>query len=98
MYYGKRGPSRRMTVPEVMTLNIVRILDRIADLKTFHRNVEVNFIKYFPNLTNYENFMKASNKAAGFIFAFVQYQLYLNRLNCTDDTYILYGFNASHSV
>lgn len=89
MYYGKRGPSRRMTVPEVMTLNIVRILDRIADLKTFHRNAAVNFIKYFPNLTNYENFMKASNKAAGFIFAFVQYQLYLNRLNCTDDTFYM---------
>ena len=31
LYYGKRGPSRRMTVPEIMTLNIARILDRIAD-------------------------------------------------------------------
>ena len=30
-YYGKRGPKRSMTVPEVMTLNIVRILDRTGD-------------------------------------------------------------------
>lgn len=67
LYYGKHGPSRRMTVPEIMTLNIARILDRIADLKTFHKNAAVNYIEYFPNLTNYENFMKATNKATGFI-------------------------------
>ena len=32
-------------------------------------------------LTNYENFLKAANKAAGFIGAFVQHQLYLNHRN-----------------
>lgn len=89
LYYGKRGPSRRMTVPEIMTLNIARILDRIADLKTFHKNAAVNYIEYFPNLTNYENFMKATNKATGFILAFLQYQLYLNRRKCKDDTFYL---------
>ncbi len=102
LYYGKRGPSRRMTVPEIMTLNIARILDRIADLKTFHKNAAVNYIEYFPNLTNYENFMKATNKATGFILAFLQYQLYLNRRKCKDDTFYLDStpnrYIASHKV
>ena len=38
LYYGKRGPLRRMNVPEIMTLNLARILDRTADFKTFHKN------------------------------------------------------------
>ena len=86
-YYGKRGPERRMSVPEVVTLNLARILDRTADLKTFHKNASVNYIKFFPNLTNYENSLKATNKSTGFILAFVQFQLYLNRKNCKENTF-----------
>ncbi len=55
LYYGKRGPVRRMSIPEVTTLNLARILDRTSDLKTFHKNASVNYIKFFPNLTNYED-------------------------------------------
>ena len=88
-YYGKRGPRRSMTVPEVMTLNIVRILDRTGDLKTFHKTACLHYRSYFPNLTNYENFMKASNKAVGFIAAFIQVQLYLNQENCNENTFFL---------
>lgn len=88
-YYGKRGPKRSMTVPEVMTLNIVRILDRTGDLKTFHKTACLHYRSYFPNLTNYENFMKASNKAVGFIAAFIQVQLYLNQKNCNENTFFL---------
>ena len=88
-YYGKRGPKRSMTVPEVMTLNIVRILDRTGDLKTFHKTACLHYRSYFPNLTNYENFMKASNKAVGFIAAFIQVQLYLNQENCNENTFFL---------
>ena len=62
-----------MTVPEVMTLNIVRILDRTGDLKSFHKTASLHYRSYFPNLTNYENFMKASNKAVGFIASFIQF-------------------------
>ena len=36
---------------------------------------------------NYENFLKATNKAAGFIAALVQYRLYLNRLDCTENVF-----------
>ena len=88
-YYGKRGPRRSMTVPEVMTLNIVRILDRTGDLKSFHKIASLHYRSYFPNLTNYENFMKASNKAVGFIAAFIQVQLYLNQENCNENTFFL---------
>ena len=88
-YYGKRGPKRRMTVPEVMTLNILRIFDRTADLKTFHAHAENEYKKYFPELTNYENFLKATNKSAPFIAAYVQYQLYLARKNCTESVFYL---------
>lgn len=86
-YYGKRGPKRRMPVADVVTLNLIRILDRTGDLKTFHKNAAAHYKAYFPTLTNYENFLKATNKAAGFIIAFVQYQLYLNRAHRTDDVF-----------
>ena len=87
MYYGKRGPKRRMPISDVVTLNLIRIFDRTGDLKTFHKNAENHYKLYFPMLTNYENFMKASNKSVGFIIAFVQYQLYLNRIYCTDNVF-----------
>lgn len=87
MYYGRRGPRRRMPIADVVTLNLLRLFDRTADLKTFHRNAHNHYISYFPTLTNYENFMKASNKSVGFIIAFVQYQLYLNRLHCTSSEF-----------
>ena len=87
LYYGRRGPRRRMSIADVVTLNLVRIFDRTGDLKTFHKNAQVYYATYFPNLTNYENFLKATNRSIGFIMAFVQYQLYLNRMNCTEDVF-----------
>ena len=90
LYYGRRGPKRRMSITDVVTLNIVRIFDRTADLKTFHKNAQAHYISYFPNLTNYENFLKATNKSVGFIMAFVQYQLYLNRLHCSISAFLLH--------
>lgn len=88
-YYGQRGPTRRMSVPEVMTLNLARIFDRTSDLKTFHKNASVNYISFFPDMTNYENFLKATNKAPGFILAFIQFQLYLNQKKCIENTFYL---------
>ena len=52
LYYGKRGPKRRMPIADVVTLNLIRILDRTGDLKTFHKNAQTHYISYFPNLTN----------------------------------------------
>lgn len=88
-YYGTRGPRRQLGVSEVMTLNLVRILDRTGDLKTFHKNACVHYRKYFPRIPNYENFLKATNKAIGFIAAFFQVQLYLNRKKCKENTFYL---------
>jgi len=88
-YYGRRGPKRRMSVPDVMTLNLLRIFVRTDDLKTFHKMAVVNYHSYFPCLTNYENFMKASNKSVGFIIAFLQYILYCNRKNCKENVFYL---------
>ena len=53
----------------------------------FHKNANEHYIAYFPMLTNYENFLKAANNAAGFIGAFVQYQLYLNSLHCRENEF-----------
>lgn len=39
-------------------------------------------------LTNYENFLKATNKSIEFIMAFVQYQLYLNRFHYAENEFI----------
>ena len=60
-----------------------------VDLKTFHKTACLHYRTFFPNLTNYVNFMKASNKAVGFIAAFIQVQLYLNQKNCNENTYFL---------
>lgn len=76
-----------MPIADVVTLNLARIFDRTGDLKTFHKNAREHCISYFPPLTNYENFLKVTNKAVRFITAFVQYQLYLNSLNCTEDVF-----------
>jgi hypothetical protein len=89
LYYDKRGPKRSMTIPEVMTLNLLRIFSRIADLKTFHMLACENYRTYFPSLTNYENFLKASNRSIGWIAAFLQYMLFVNRMNSTDEYFYL---------
>ena len=31
MYYGKRGPKRRMPVADVVTLNLIRVFDRTGE-------------------------------------------------------------------
>ena len=89
LYYGKRGLKRRMPIADVVTLNLVRIFDRIADVKTFHKNAQEHYRHYFPTLTNYRNFLKATNKTIGFIAAFLHYQLYLNQIHCKDTIFYL---------
>ena len=42
LYYGKRGPKRRMPIADVVTLNLVRIFHRTADLKTFLKIEQLN--------------------------------------------------------
>ena len=75
---GKRGPKRRLTVSQVVTLNIIRFCYRVKDLKTFHRILKVRFLKEFPTLPNYENFLKASNWSIGYVTLFLKFLLFLN--------------------
>jgi hypothetical protein len=60
---GKRGPKKRLSLAELMTLNILRFSLRVHDLKTFHRLVQHAYKQYFPALPNYENFLTASNRS-----------------------------------
>ena len=75
---GKRCPKRRLTVTQVISLNLLKFSMHIKALKAFHRIVkEVDFI---ANMPNYENFLKASNKAFPIMALFMQLLLLQNRL------------------
>lgn len=80
---GRRGPKRRLTITQVIALNIMRFLLHIKDLKAFHRTIRM--LDLIPGLPNYENFLKASNKALPVLTLFLQALLARNReLNNTD--------------
>ena len=75
----KRGPQRRLSLSEVLTLNILRVHFHIVDLKAFVRLVEYAYKAYFPGFPNYENFLKATNRSFPFTVLLLQYLLMLNR-------------------
>lgn len=70
---GKRGPRSRLRLEQIVALNIYRFHFRIGDLKNYHKMVK--------ELTNYENFLKATNKPALFILSFMNSLMRLNRMN-----------------
>jgi len=74
----RRGPKKRLTLSEVITLNVMRFYMRVQDLKTFHRIVMGQYRRYFPRLPNYENFLKATNRSGLFIMILIKYLLYVN--------------------
>lgn len=74
---GKRGPRRRLSLAKVLTLNIMRYLLHVKDLKAFHRLI--SSLGIVPELPNYENFLKASNKALPVMTLFLQVLLEQNR-------------------
>lgn len=75
----KRGPKKKLTLSEVVTLNLLRFYMRVQDLKTFHRVAGEHYRKYFPEFPNYENFLKATNRSGLFIALLIKYLLHLNR-------------------
>ena len=85
----KRGPQRRLTVSEVLTLNILRFYYHVFDLKAFVRLAESSYKVYFPGLPNYENFLKASNLSFPFITLLLNYLLELNRKMNMDGIFFL---------
>ena len=58
---GKRGPKRRLSITQVISLNILRFTIHIKDLKAFHKIIKT--MDLIPSMPNYENFLKASNKS-----------------------------------
>jgi hypothetical protein len=75
----KRGPQRRISLSEVLTLNILRFYYHIFDLKAFVRLAGNVYKAYFPRLPNYENFLKATNRSFPFTVLLLRYFLQLNR-------------------
>ena len=76
---GKRGPKRRLSITQVISLNLLRFTIHVKDLKAFHRIVKV--MDLIPQMPNYENFLKASNKAFPLLTAFMRLLLLQNQLN-----------------
>jgi hypothetical protein len=79
LWKAKRGPQRNLSLSEVLTLNILRFHLHISDLKAFHSLVEDSYKAYFPHITNYENFSKATNASLPFVILSSEYLLRLNR-------------------
>lgn len=74
---GRRGPKRRLSLEKVIALNLFRFFLHTKDLKAFHRSIKITAL--LPELPNYENFLKATNKALPFIALFMQILLLQNR-------------------
>jgi hypothetical protein len=72
------GKRNSPTLSEVVTLNLLRFYMRVQDLKTFHRLVGTHYRGCFPELPNYENFLKATNRSGLFISLLVKYVLHMN--------------------
>lgn len=75
---GKRGPKRRLSITQVISLNLLRFEAHIKDLKAFHRIVKA--MDLIPGMPNYENFLKASNRSFPVMALFMQFLLAQNRL------------------
>lgn len=75
---GRRGPKRRLSIKQVIALNLLRFMAHVKDLKAFHRIVRASGL--VGDIPNYENFLKASNKACPVIALFMRTLLSQNRL------------------
>ena len=51
----------------------------MGDLKNYHKMIKELMSDKVPNLPNYENFMKATNKSTVFILAFMNFLMAMNR-------------------
>ena len=51
----------------------------MEDLKNYNKMIRELMSDKVPNLPNYENFMKATNKSTVFILAFINFLMEMNR-------------------
>ena len=78
-FNGKRGPKRQLSLEQIVALNIYRFLFKMGDLKNYHKMIKELMSDKVPNLSNYENFMKATNKSTVFILALMNFLMEMNR-------------------
>ena len=62
-FNGRRGPKRQLSLEQIVALNIYRFHFKTGDLKNYHKMIKELMQDKVPNLPNYENFMKATNKS-----------------------------------
>ncbi len=62
-FNGKRGPKRNLSLEQIVALNIYRFHFKSGDLKNYHKMIKELMGDKVPNLPNYENFIKATNKS-----------------------------------
>ena len=78
-FNGKRGPKRQLSLEQIVALNIYRFHFKTGNLKNYHKMIRELMRNKVPNLPNYENFMKATNKSTVFILAFMNFLMKMNR-------------------
>ena len=62
-FNGKRGSKRQLSLEQIVAQNIYRFHFKTRDLKNYHKMIKELMSDKVPNLPNYENFMKATNKS-----------------------------------
>ncbi|MDY5122282.1 MAG: hypothetical protein SPE59_00590, partial [Treponema sp.] len=77
-FNGKRNPQRKLSLEQIVALNIYRFHFKTGDLKNYHKMIKELMSDKVPNLPNYENFMKATKKSTVFI-AFMKFLMEMNR-------------------
>lgn len=69
-FNGKRVPKRQLSLEQIVALNIYRFHFKTGDLKKYHKMIKELMSDKVPNLPNYENFLKATNKLGNIIFSY----------------------------
>ena len=82
---GKRGPKKHLGLS--LDLNLLRFFLHIEDLKAYHKTIKITDM--IPELPNYENFLKSTNKALPIIALFMQILLLQNRMKNESDTHFI---------
>ncbi len=92
----KRGPQRKLSLEQIVMLNIYRFYFKMGDLKNYHKMIKELMSDKVPNLPNYENFMKATNKSTVFILTFMNFLMGNEQEKRIRNT--LHGFYTDNSL
>ena len=80
-FNGKRGPKRKLSLEQIVALNIYRFHFKTGDLKNYHKMIREFMSDRVPNLPNYENFMKARSIVGMFRHFFYSIVAYMINRN-----------------